>query len=283
MRWAERLRLQDESRFLLRSDARHRSGEKSVTMTHPVLAADQLTKAYASTYALNGVSLTVHSGESAAIMGPSGSGKTTLMHLLSGILTPDAGEVRFRTGAGILTVSGMSSEKRAQLRRQRIGFVFQEGLLLPELTAQENVAMPLMLNGAGRHQAQQRADEWLGSLGLTGMEQRRPGELSGGQQQRVAIARMLMQKPRVVLADEPVAALDPRAGRAVMDLLWEVTEEQGLTMICTLHQLALARDYGSRLVALRDGRIDMDTQMSGVADEELEGLYTAEDEVMYAH
>lgn len=125
--------------------------------------------------------------------------------------------------------------------------------------------------------------EALERVGLAHVAGRRAEQLSGGQQQRVAIARMLMQQPRVVLADEPVAALDPRAGRAVMDLLWEVTEEQGLTLICTLHQLEIARDYGSRVVALRDGQIDMDTQMSRLADEELEGLYTAEDEVLYAH
>lgn len=262
MRWAERLRLQDESRFLLRSDARHRSGEKSVTMTHPVLAADQLTKAYASTYALNGVSLTVHSGESAAIMGPSGSGKTTLMHLLSGILTPDAGEVRFRTGAGILTVSGMSSEKRAQLRRQRIGFVFQEGLLLPELTAQENVAMPLMLNGAGRHQAQQRADEWLGSLGLTGMEQRRPGELSGGQQQRVAIARAQVTAPEIVFADEPTGALDSGTSGQVLDALLDSTVSRGAPLVIVTHDPEVAARC-SRLIRLEDGRIVHDSASVG--------------------
>lgn len=145
------------------------------------VTATQLTKTYGSTTALDAVSLSIRPGESVAIMGPSGSGKTTLMHLLSGILTPDSGQVLFRRGEHEAMVSTMKPEPRAKLRRRHIGFVFQEGLLLPELTALENVAVALMVGGTARGEAERRAASWLQRLGLAGMESRRIGELSGGQ------------------------------------------------------------------------------------------------------
>lgn len=228
------------------------------TLTHPLLTADQLSKSFGPTRALNEVSLTVHAGESVAIMGPSGSGKTTLMHLLSGILSPDAGEVRFRTGSGILTVSGMNPEKRARLRREHIGFVFQEGLLLPELTARENVAMPLMLTGTARGTAQQQADEWLWALGLAGMQDRRPGELSGGQQQRVAIARAQVTAPDIVFADEPTGALDSETSAQVLDALLNSTTDRGAPLVVVTHDPEVAARC-SRLIRLEDGRIVQDS------------------------
>lgn len=162
-----------------------------------------MTKSYGSTHALAGVSLQIHPGESAAIMGPSGSGKTTLLHVLSGITAPDAGQVTLAGTDGTRhELTGLDEEQRARLHRGRLGFVFQEGLLLPELTAQENVAMPLMLNGAHRSTAEQTADRWLTALGLAGMGDRRPGELSGGRRQRVAIPRAQAVEPDVVFADE---------------------------------------------------------------------------------
>jgi len=159
-------------------------------LTPPVLTARGLTKSYGPTRALAGVDLAIRPGESVAVMGPSGSGKTTLLHVLSGIIVPDAGQVTLAGADGTRhELTGLNEEHRARLRRERLGFVFQEGLLLPELTARENVAMPLMLNGAHRKAAEQTAARWLESLGLAGMGDRRPGELSGGQRQRVAIAR----------------------------------------------------------------------------------------------
>lgn len=232
-------------------------------MRYPLLTADQLSKSFGSTQALNGVTVTIHSGESVAIMGPSGSGKTTLMHLLSGILTPDTGEVRLRAESDILTVSGMSPEKRARLRRERIGFVFQEGLLLPELTARENVAMPLMLTGTGRQTAQQHADEWLWALGLAGMEDRRPGELSGGQQQRVAIARAQVSSPDIVFADEPTGALDSATSEQVLDALLASTTDRGAPLVVVTHDPEVAARC-SRLVRLEDGRIVHDSAAAEV-------------------
>ena len=148
-------------------------------------------------------------------MGPSGSGKSTLLHCLAGILVPDSGQVHF-AGHRIDT---MREPERSELRRRRFGFVFQFGQLVPELTAQENVALPLLLNGMGRSEALQRARGWFDRLDLGGLERRRSGELSGGQAQRVALARGLVTKPDVVFADEPTGSLDSLAGEQVMELL----------------------------------------------------------------
>ncbi|WP_300344985.1 ABC transporter ATP-binding protein [Nesterenkonia sp.] len=233
-------------------------------MTHQLLTADRLTKTFGTTRALDDVSLTVHAGESVAIMGPSGSGKTTLMHLLSGILSPDSGQVRFRSAGGILTVSGMSPEQRARLRRDRVGFVFQEGLLLPELTARENVAVALMLSGTGRREAERQAGQWLASLGLAGMEDRRPGELSGGQKQRVAIARAQVTHPEVVFADEPTGALDSRTSEQVLEMLQGSTVGRGAPLVLVTHDPQVAARC-SRLVRLEDGRIVHDSADAEVA------------------
>ncbi len=229
----------------------------------PLLTAEGLRKSYGTTHALDGVDLTVRTGESVAVMGPSGSGKTTLMHILSGILTPDAGRVRFRTpGTGSagdeIEVSALGEEERARLRRERLGFVFQDGLLLPELTARENVALPLMLSGVPRPAAESHATGWLGALGLAGMEDRRLGELSGGQVQRVAIARAQVSDPQVVFADEPTGALDSVTSASVLDALLDSTVGRGRTLVMVTHDQATA-DRCSRLVRVADGRIVADS------------------------
>lgn len=177
-----------------------------ITPTPPrkTLNALALSKSYGSVRALADVNLEIPAGQAVAIMGPSGSGKSTLLHCLSGILVPDTGQVSL----GGDSVSNLRDKQRSLLRRRRFGFVFQDGQLLPELPARENVALPLLLIGIPRNQALETADHWLGKLGLAGMENRRPGELSGGQAQRVAIARALIHKPEVVFADEPTGALD---------------------------------------------------------------------------
>ena len=224
-----------------------------------VLTGHGLTKSYGSTHALAGVDLQIHPGESVAIMGPSGSGKTTLLHVLSGIIVPDDGQITLAGSDGTRhELTGLNEEHRARLRRERLGFVFQEGLLLPELTARENVAMPLMLNGAHRKAAEQTAARWLESLGLAGMGDRRPGELSGGQRQRVAIARAQAVEPDVVFADEPTGALDSDTSDAVLASLISSTVSRGRTLVVVTHDPSVAAAC-SRLVRVRDGRIESDT------------------------
>jgi putative ABC transport system ATP-binding protein len=224
-----------------------------------LVSARGLAKAYGPTRALDGVALTVHAGESVAIMGPSGSGKTTLMHVLSGILLPDAGSVLLTVpGAEPVEVTALNEESRARLRRERLGFVFQDGLLLPELTARENVALPLMLSGVPRAAAEQHAAHWLAALGLDGMQDRRLGELSGGQVQRVAIARAQVADPQVVFADEPTGALDSTTSASVLTALLDSTAGRGRTLVMVTHDEATAARC-SRLVRVQDGRIVADS------------------------
>jgi putative ABC transport system ATP-binding protein len=208
--------------------------------------------------ALAGVDLDLRGGESVAIMGASGSGKTTLLHCLAGIITPDAGEVTFHGPAGHQTISALRESERSRLRRESFGFVFQQGLLLPELTALENVALALMLNGSKRELAEGYAARWLGALGLSGMEQRRIGELSGGQAQRVAIARAQVTGASVIFADEPTGALDSRTSAEVMSALLDSTVGMGKTLIVVTHDPSVAQRCG-RLVELHDGRIVRDS------------------------
>ena len=167
----------------------------------PALAASGLTKSYGSSLALAGVDFRVDPGESVAIMGASGSGKTTLLHCLAGIVAPDAGTVVLATAGGPVDVTRLSEAGRSRLRREAFGFVFQQGLLLPELTAVENVALPLLLTGADRRTAEQTAAMWLAALGLAGLESRLIGQLSGGQAQRVALARAQTTVAYGVFAD----------------------------------------------------------------------------------
>lgn len=224
-------------------------------MNSPALVAHALTKSYGATRALAGVDLSISRGESVAIMGASGSGKTTLLHVLAGIITPDTGSVTFHPAAGgAIELTGMSESARSRLRRERLGFVFQQGLLIPELTAVENVALASMINGVKRADAVQHAASWLGALGLAGMEDRRIGELSGGQAQRVAIARAQATGAELVFADEPTGALDSQTSREVMDaLLWSTTG-QGRTLVVVTHDPDVAARC-TRTIAVRDGLV----------------------------
>lgn len=218
-----------------------------------ILTAHELTKIYpggAGTHALAGVSLTINRGDSLAVMGPSGSGKTTLLHILAGIIAPTSGQVTWQGRQ----VSEMSDTERTLLRRTAFGFVFQSGQLLPELPADENVALPLMLAGTSRHEATAMAKRWLAYLGLQGMEARRPGELSGGQAQRVAIARALVTSPGVIFADEPTGALDQQTGSDVLDVLTNATRATGSALVVVTHDPAVAAKC-SRVIHMRDGRI----------------------------
>jgi putative ABC transport system ATP-binding protein len=213
------------------------------------LTLAHVTKVYpGGVRALDDVSLTVPSGSFLAVMGPSGSGKSTLMHCAAGLDTPTGGTVAI----GDIEIGRLSETRRTQLRRQRIGFVFQAYNLVPALTIEDNITLPLRL--AGR-----RADRaWLGELvdrvGLTGRLGRRPTELSGGQQQRAAIARALIARPAVVFADEPTGALDLRTAHAVLDLLRDLVEGLGQTVVMVTHDPAVAaRAHGALVMA--DGHI----------------------------
>jgi putative ABC transport system ATP-binding protein len=216
--------------------------------TETVIAARELVKSFGSTPALRGASLAVQQGEIVAVMGPSGSGKSTLLHCLAGILTPEQGQVWF----GGQRLDNLSDDKRSELRRDRFGFVFQSGQLIPELTAEENVAMPLLLSGTRRGAAMTAARKWFGVLGLDGLEQRRSGELSGGQAQRVALARGMVGGPRVLFADEPTGSLDSASGELVMDLLTDAVREQGTTVVLVTHDARVAA-FADREVVVRDG------------------------------
>lgn len=227
-------------------------------MTSAVLHAADLRQHYGSTAALDGASLTVSPGESLAITGPSGSGKTTLLHALAGIAVPDSGQVRFSDAGASTAVHELSAEERARLRREHFGFVFQQGLLLDELTALENAAMPLMLRGAPRSEAEREAAQWLDRLGLAGAEDRRLGQLSGGQVQRVAVARAQVGEPEVVFADEPTGALDSTTSAEVLDALLGSTAQRGAALVVVTHDPVVAQRC-SRTVSVRDGRIVSDS------------------------
>jgi putative ABC transport system ATP-binding protein len=237
----------------------------------PLLSARGLTMVYpgSTVPALNNVSLDVLPGESVAVMGASGSGKTTLLHLLAGILTPTSGSVMLETPQGPVGVHTLDDADRSRLRREQLGFVFQQGLLLDELTALENVAVALMLNGVPRALAQAQASQWLAALGLTGLEDRRLGALSGGQAQRVAVARAQVTGARLLFADEPTGALDSRTGAEVLDLLLAAVT-QGRTLVVVTHDSQVASRC-DRVVTLSDGRIVADTRRAHCAAETTAG------------
>jgi len=214
------------------------------------IQGDGLVKSFGLTPALRGASLAVAAGEIVAVMGPSGSGKSTLLHCLAGILTPDDGEVTF---AG-RRVDTLDEADRSALRRDHFGFVFQFGQLVPELTADENVAMPLLLAGLRRREALARAHTWFERLDLGGLERRRSGELSGGQAQRVALARALVTDPHVLFADEPTGSLDSLTGEHVMELLVAAARDHGATVVLVTHDARVAA-YADREVVVRDGTV----------------------------
>jgi putative ABC transport system ATP-binding protein len=216
----------------------------------PLLVAEGVDKSFGPTRALDGASLTVSAGEVLAIMGASGSGKSTLLHCLAGILRPDSGTITY----GGADLSGMDDRGRSALRRTDFGFVFQFGQLVPELTAEENVALPLLLAGVRRAPALAAARPWFERLDLEGLAQRRSGELSGGQAQRIALARGLVSDPAVLFADEPTGSLDSLAGEHVMDLLTMTARERGTTVVLVTHDARVAA-YADREVVVRDGRV----------------------------
>jgi len=215
-----------------------------------LIEAHGVVKNFGETPALRGASVTVRQGEILAVMGPSGSGKSTLLHCLAGIFPPDSGEVAF---AGQL-LAAMSEADRTKLRRTAFGFVFQFGQLVPELTAADNVALPLLLNRTKRKVAYKTADTWLDRLGIGGKGGRRTGELSGGEAQRVAVARALALAPKVIFADEPTGSLDSLTGEKVMDLMTGLAREQRATVVIVTHDARTAA-YADRVAMVRDGLV----------------------------
>jgi putative ABC transport system ATP-binding protein len=217
-----------------------------------VVTATELTRRYgsgdAAVDALRGVSLDVASGELVAVMGPSGSGKSTLMHILAGLDKPTSGEVEI---AGE-TITGMDDTELTKLRRRRIGFIFQFFNLLPMLTAEENVILPLSI--AGEKPDRAWMDELLGKTGLKDRATHRPSELSGGQQQRVAIARALVSRPSIVFADEPTGNLDSKTSGEILKLMRDSVDSYGQTTVMVTHE-ARAAAIADRVLFLADGKI----------------------------
>jgi lipoprotein-releasing system ATP-binding protein len=231
-----------------------------VTAPEVVLRAEGLTKSYPAVSGrvgsgdvelFRGLDLAVRAGEMVSIVGESGAGKSSLLHLLAALDRPTAGEVWF----GAERLSGFSGRQASEFRNRKIGYVWQFHYLLPEFTAVENVAMPLLARGMGRGSALEQGRVWLERAGLAGREEHRSGELSGGEQQRVSLARALVVSPQVLLADEPTGDLDGKTAEAVFGLIQKLHKEHGLTSVLVTHNLEFAGRC-DRMLRLREGRLE---------------------------
>ncbi len=227
-----------------------------------IVRTESLTKVYGTAeqpiYALNQVNLAVEEGEFLTIMGPSGSGKSTLLYLIGGLDRVTSGKVWLRDA----DLTTLNDDALSQLRRKSLGFVFQFFNLVPVLSAQENVAIPLILNGVPRSDALKQANEALARVGLADRATHRPAELSGGQQQRAALARALVAKPAVVLADEPTGNLDSRSSDEVVQMLRDTVDKYGQTLILVTHDPRVAA-HADRIVFLKDGKVVDDNLLKG--------------------
>lgn len=222
----------------------------SSTPSRMVLSGRDITKRFGMRRALHEASLDVAAGEIVSVLGPSGSGKSTLLHVLSGIVVADSGDVLIDGRS----ISGMDESRRTRLRRVTFGFIFQQGHLVDELTAVENVMLPLLLDGIPRREAQYRSLGWLERFGIVELAKSRPGAMSGGQAQRVAAARSLVAKPRVVFADEPTGALDTAAGDRVMEALVEAARDEAVAVLLVTHDPRTAA-YAHRSITICDGEV----------------------------
>ncbi len=229
-----------------------------------MIRLDRVSKVYhqgrSEVRALDGVSLEVPRGQFLSVMGPSGSGKSTMLHLIGGLDTPSGGEIMIDGRA----LSSLDDDTITILRRRRIGFVFQFFNLLPTLTAEENVALPLLLDGQRLRAVRPRVQRMLELVGLAARRTHKPDELSGGEMQRVAVARALVTEPAVLLADEPTGNLDRRTGEAILELVKDAARRVGLTVVLVTHD-HLAAAYGERIVTLADGRVADDVRVNGAA------------------
>jgi putative ABC transport system ATP-binding protein len=217
-------------------------------MTEVILSARAVEKSFGRTQALRGVSLDLARGEVLAVTGPSGGGKSTLLHCLSGILSPEAGEIVYDGQR----FDDLTETPRTWLRRREFGIVFQFGQLVPELTVEQNVALPLLLEGHDRSEAYTAARAWLDRLDVGKLAAVLPGEVSGGEAQRAALARALVTGPQVVFADEPTGALDTVGGEALLDVLLSTTRERGASVVLVTHDNRVAA-HADREIVLVDG------------------------------
>ena len=210
--------------------------------------------------ALGGVSLDIPAGAFMAIMGASGSGKSTLLHLMAGLTQADSGSVRVDGQ----TLGAMNDKQLTLFRRRSIGLVFQAFNLIPTLTAEENIMLPLMLDGQSSAASEGKVNELLNLLGIHGRRGHRPDAMSGGEQQRVAIARAFVTEPKLLFADEPTGNLDAKTGRAMIDLLFELNRERGTTLILVTHDLSLAARCGRRLT-IEEGIVSTEDEQAAMA------------------
>ncbi|CUX82157.1 MAG: phosphonate transport system ATP-binding protein [Roseibaca calidilacus] len=243
------------------------------------ITCEDVRVSYGDLQVLRGVSFDIPAGQGVVLLGANGCGKSTLLRSLNGLEKLQSGRVMIH-GASLTDAS------RRDLRkiRRSMGYVFQQFNLVPQLSAFQNV----LLGAMGRHrlgllsclgltasaEERARAMACLDRVGMADRAQHRPSQLSGGQQQRVAIARMLMQAPKVVIADEPIASLDPKAGREVLDLLWRIVREEGLSMLCTLHQLELAQEYADRIIGMKAGQVEIDSAIAETDSAQMNALYS---------
>lgn len=225
---------------------------RGINSSDIIISTDNIKKSYGETHAMRGISLEIKRGEVLAIMGPSGSGKSTLLHTLAGITRPDSGKVYFNG----LRIDNLTDKQRTLLRRSKFGFVFQFSQLVPELTAIDNVAVPLLLNGINRKAAYQKAEQWLNKVGITDAKLNHlANQLSGGQIQRVAIARAMVINPEVLFADEPTGSLDSLNSELVMKMFIKTAKENGTTVVMVTHEPTIAA-YADREIIVRDGKLE---------------------------
>lgn len=230
-----------------------------------IIQTQSLTKTYGkgdtAVTALAGLNININAGEFVAVMGPSGCGKSTLLHLVGGLDRPTSGRVMIDGH----DLTDLNDAKLTELRRRKMGFVFQFFNLIPVLTAVENAALPLTLDGVRPAAAKQKADEWLRKVGLGDRLSNRPDQLSGGQQQRVAVARALVAEPALVLADEPTGNLDSKAADEIAMLLRQVADEWNRAVLMVTHDPRIAA-YADRIIFLKDGTVVEETHLNGAKE-----------------
>lgn len=231
-----------------------------------------INKSYGNIHVLNDVSLSVPEGEITAIVGPSGAGKTTLLQIAGSLEKADTGYVEYDG----TVINNLSERKLARFRNQNIGFIFQFHELLPEFTAEENVAIPAIIGGEGKSKSLRKARELLTMLGLGDRLRHKPGELSGGERQRAAIARALINNPKVIMADEPTGSLDSHNREEIQNLILSLCRERGHTFLMVTHDASLA-SIAHRVVTMRDGRIEnISGNNSALSADEVEGVAQTE-------